>query len=86
MKTYETFATVEEQGRVLLAGVPFAPGTYVEITISPKRRPEDEVAPPDDEALNALRDRMRELFRTIKGFRNSPRISREELYERGSLR
>jgi hypothetical protein len=83
MNTYETSATVEEQGRVILAGVPFAPGTEVEITISPKLRSEDGVTPPDDEALAAWRDRMRELFRTIKGFRNSPRIPREELYERG---
>jgi len=82
MKSYETFATVEEQGRVLVAGVPFAPGTEVEITISPKRRSEDEASSPDDETLAASRDRMRELFRTIKGFRNSPHIPREELYER----
>jgi hypothetical protein len=86
MNAYETTATVEDQGRVLVAGVPFAPGTEVEVTISPKPRRKKEVTPPDDEALAATRDRMRELFRTIKGFRNSPRIPREELYERGSLR
>jgi hypothetical protein len=40
----------------------------------------------DDQALNAARDRMRELFLTIQGFRNSPKIPREELYDRGSLR
>jgi hypothetical protein len=85
MKTYETFGTVEEQGRVLVAGVPFPPGTEVEITISPARRAKDEMTPPDDEALAAARDRLRELFRTIKGFRNSPRITREELYERGRV-
>jgi hypothetical protein len=86
MKTFETSGTVQEQGRVLVAGVPFAPGTEVEITISPKRRSDDEVTPPDDKALAAARDRMRDLFRTIKGFRNSPRILREELYERGRIR
>jgi len=86
MKTYETSATVEEQGRVLVAGVPFAPGTEVEVTISPKLRSADEVTPAADAALAAARDRMRELFRTIKGFRNSPRIPREELYERGRFR
>jgi hypothetical protein len=86
MSSYETSATVEEQGRVFLAGVPFAPGTEVDITISPKRRSEGEGTPPDDPALSAARARMRELFGTIKGFRNSPRIPREELYERGSLR
>ena len=86
MNTYETSATVEEQGRVLVAGVPFAPGAEVEITISPKRRSEDEVAPSDDEVVAAARARMQGLFHTVKGFRNSPRIGREELYERGSLR
>ena len=40
----------------------------------------------DDAALIAARARMAELFRTVTGFRQTPRISREELYERGSLR
>jgi hypothetical protein len=85
MNTYETSATVEDQGQVRVSGVPFAPGTEVEVTISPKLQCKDQVPPPADEALTAARDRMRELFRTIKGFRNSPRIPREDLYERGSL-
>ncbi|MCI0378546.1 MAG: hypothetical protein L0215_13135 [Gemmataceae bacterium] len=51
MSTYETSATVEEHGRVLVAGVPFAPGTEVAISISPKVRSEDERTYPDDEAL-----------------------------------
>jgi hypothetical protein len=86
MSTYETSATVQAHGQVHVVGVPFAPGTEVEVTITPKERPGDELTPSDDTALAASRDRMRELFRTIKGFRNSPRIPREELYERGSLR
>jgi hypothetical protein len=85
METYETSATVEDQGQVRVAGVPFAPGTEVEVTISPKVRSEAQVASTQAEALVASRDRMRELFRTIKGFRNSPRIPREDLYERGRL-
>jgi len=85
MSIFETSGTVEEQGRVLVAGVPFAPGTEVEITISPKARSADAVKHSDNEALAAARARMRELFRTIKGFRNSPRIPREELYERGRV-
>ena len=85
MRSYETSATVEDQGQVRLAGVPFAAGTEVEITISPKLRTEER-APAEDEVLAASRERMRELFRTIKGFRMAPRIAREELYERGSLR
>ena len=85
MKTFETSATVEDQGQIRLAGLPFAPGTEVEIKISPKVQSEDEVTNPDDEALAAARRQMGELFRTIKGFRMSPRIPREELYERGRL-
>lgn len=85
MSTFETSATVQEHGRIHLAGVPFAPGTEVEITISPKVPSTDQLTSPNADPLAAARDRMRELFRTIKGFRNSPRIPREELYERGSL-
>lgn len=39
-----------------------------------------------DANLAIARARMTELFRTVKGFRMVPRIPREELYERGSLR
>jgi hypothetical protein len=85
MKAYETSATVEEQGRIQVAGVPFAPGTEVEITISPKQSPDEGAASQENAAMVAARDRMRELFQSIKGFRNTPRISREELHERGRL-
>lgn len=37
MNTYETSATVEEQGRVQLVGLPFAAGTQVQVTISSKQ-------------------------------------------------
>jgi hypothetical protein len=70
----------------MVAGVPFAPGTEVDVTISPRRRSEDERSPVDDAGLEAARERMRELFRMTRGFRNSPRIPREELYERGRVR
>jgi hypothetical protein len=40
----------------------------------------------DDQALAAVRARMQQLFQTVRGFRMTPKISREELYERGSLR
>jgi hypothetical protein len=85
MRSYETSATVQEQGQVRLTGVPFAVGTEVEITICPKSQIESE-APVDEEALATSRERMRELFRTTHGFRSPPRLTREELYERGSLR
>lgn len=86
MNTYETSATVEVEGRVQVVGVPFAVGTEVQIAISPRPQTGLEIASLDDDVLGAARDRMRELFRTIKGFRNSPRIPREELYDRGHLR
>ncbi|MEX0727359.1 MAG: hypothetical protein WEB58_22025 [Planctomycetaceae bacterium] len=86
MSAFETSTTVEEHGRVFLDGVPFAPGTEVEVTISPKLPLKDQSTTTDDEALTAARERMRDLFRTIKGFRNSPRIPRETLYERGRFR
>jgi hypothetical protein len=44
MNTYETSATVEDQGRVHVVGVPFATGTQVEVTISLKRRSGEEFA------------------------------------------
>jgi hypothetical protein len=40
----------------------------------------------DEENLRASRARMQELFSSVKGFRVTPKIAREELYERGSLR
>lgn len=42
MQTYETIATVKDEGQVTVAGVPFAPGTEVEISMSPKRRAADD--------------------------------------------
>lgn len=77
MYTYETSATVEERGQVHLA-LPFAPGTRVEIKVCAS----DELTPADQVTLAAARLRMQELFQTVSGFRNSPHISRDELYER----
>jgi hypothetical protein len=37
MNSYETSATVDGQGVVQVIGVPFAAGTQVEVSISPKR-------------------------------------------------
>ncbi len=85
MTTYETSAMVQAEGEVRVVGVPFAPGTEVEVTISPIIRSDEASAYVDDEAVTAARARMRELFRTIEGFRMGPKIPREELHERGSL-
>ena len=50
VETFETSATVEDRGQVRVAGVPFAPGTEVAVTISPRARPRAEPTPSDDEA------------------------------------
>ncbi len=60
MKAYETSAKVEDRGQVRIADVPFAPGTEVEVTISPKRRSADEFT-------NAW-------ARVCTQLRNSPRV------------
>jgi hypothetical protein len=44
MNSYETSATVEDKGQVHVAGVPFAPGTEVDVIINPKRRSGEEFA------------------------------------------
>ena len=77
MQTYQTTATVQDKGDLHVAGVPFQPGTQVQVTIQPAENCEDTLA--------AARQRMRDLFRDIKGFRNSPRIKREDLYDRGRV-
>ena len=48
MKAYETSATVQDRGEVRVAGVPFAPGTEVDVTISPRV--------PSQQALTSARD------------------------------
>lgn len=87
MNRFETTATVEERGQIRLAGIPFEPGTEVDVTISPKTRSTASgVRTDDDDAAWAVaRQRMRELLGAAKGFRNTPRIPREELYDRGRV-
>jgi hypothetical protein len=86
MSIFETSAIVEDHGQIRVAGVPFAVGTQVQVSISPKVRPDEASADVDSQALATARARMQELFRTIKGFRMAPRISREDLYDRRCLR
>jgi len=81
MQAYETSATVEPNGQVHLAGVPFAPGTQVEVIISPKR---NGAAMPDADAS----DRVARLFAALDKARNVQsvgRLKREELYDRNVL-
>ena len=117
MKTFETSATVEDQGRLHVNGVPFAPGTEVQVTVRErttadasgtptaeevhasrerlfacldKARNTESVVPaplPDEsQTLLAARERMRHLFATVRGFRMTPKLRREDLYDRHGLR
>lgn len=86
MNTYETTATITDAGQLSLMGVPFAPGTQVEVAIRPMSSAESALSVGNGETLAAAQARMRELFHTVKGFRASPKISREELYDRRGVR
>ncbi len=57
MKAYETVATVQDPGEVRVAGVPFAPGTEVEVTISPRRRAAEEFVAAWQLVCTQLRER-----------------------------
>jgi hypothetical protein len=85
MSTYMTTATVEDQGHVHLAGVPFAPGTEVAITI---REQSTSASTPDATKLEEARAPMRDLFARVRA-RNTESVGplcREELYDRKVLR
>lgn len=82
MKTFETIAMVEDHGQVRVGGVPFAPGTEVEVTIKPAQDAGRETAA-------AVSDRAARLFAALDKARNTEPIgplSREELYDRKVLR
>jgi hypothetical protein len=85
MNTFETTAIVEEQGRIHVADVPFAPGTEVEVTVREKVAA-DAAYPPVN--LEEGRRRMKELFARVRA-RNTESVGplhREELYDRKVLR
>lgn len=81
MRTYETSATVEEQGRVLVAGVPFEPGTRVEVSITPVQNGAGPPSAPEP-------GRTERLLAALDKARNSEAIGplrRAELYDRDIL-
>jgi hypothetical protein len=81
MDTYQTTAMVDEQGRVLVPGVPFAPGAKVEIIMKPARN--------GGGAAAAASDRAERLFAALNKARNTEPVGplrREELYDRQVLR
>lgn len=82
MPAYETTATVEDHGQVHVAGVPFEPGTQVQVTIQLAQ--EDGSVTTASPAVRTAR-----LFAALDKARNSKpigRLNREELYDRKVLR
>lgn len=82
MNIYETSATVEDQGRILVAGVPFPPGTEVEVTITPAQNG-------GNATVVVAFDRAARLFAALNKARNTVSVGslrREELYDRPVLR
>ena len=82
MTVYETSATVEDRGQVRVVGVPFAPGTAVEVTITPI---ENGVTPP----AAHVPGRAERLLAALDKARNVEPIGqfkRGELYDRDVLR
>jgi hypothetical protein len=74
---YETAATVGGQGEIHLTGIPFAPGTKVDVTVDP-------VGDTGDGAV-----RTSELFAALDKGRNVDPLGtfrRDELYDRDVLR
>ncbi len=63
MKTYETSATVEDQGDVRVAGVPFAPGTEVAVMIREKVAGDAGHGPANGEEARA---HMKDLFGRVR--------------------
>ena len=84
MNTFETFATVELHGEIRV-GVPFAPGTEVEVTIRERDVVNADSEPAD---VQETRVRMKELFSRLRGRNTEPvgPLHREELYDRQVLR
>ena len=82
MNVFETSAIVEEQGRIHLAGVPFAPGTQVEVTISSIQNGVGTQGSPVPEKAERL------LAALDKGSNGEPigAFQREEVYDRLVLR
>jgi len=86
MNAYETTATVNEQGQLHLAGLPFDPGTEVEVIVKPTQVAPDAMA--EAAKLEEARARMRDLFARLRGRNTEPigPLRREELYDRKVLR
>lgn len=82
MNSYETTATVEDQGQVRVVGVPFKPGTRVDVTITAAQNGSEL-------ASSAEPDRVARLLAALDKSRNTESVGplrRAELYDRDILR
>ena len=80
MSEYETSTTVDGQGEIHLVGVPFQPGTEVEVAISAKK---------DGNGSTDARHRLGVLLSALDHAHNIVPIgplNRDEFYDRGVLR
>jgi len=55
MQSFATSATVESSGQLIIGGVPFAPGTLVEVMVSTRRKSPGEFAAAWHEVCRQLR-------------------------------
>ena len=81
MSTFETLATVGDKGEVRVDGVPFAPGTAVDVIIQPV-----EISGPDQGST--AESRASTLLAALDKSRNTQSIApfrRGELYDRNVL-
>ncbi len=81
METYETSATVQSAGEVHLAGVPFPPGTHVEVTIHAKDKP----AAPGEQQAGQLVQQLCAALDKGRNLQSVGTLRREELYDRDCL-
>lgn len=83
--TFETTATVLDHGQVHLGGVPFEPGTEVEVMIRAKAPPEAEGTP---SSPGGARVSLKDVFARVQARNTEPvgPLRREELYDRKVLR
>lgn len=82
MSTFEILATVGDKGEVRIEGVPFAPGTAVDVIIQP-------VQPFETDQKSAAESRTASLFAALDQSRNTQSIAsfrRDEVYDRDVLR
>jgi hypothetical protein len=76
MSTYETTATVENQGQIRVSGLPFEVGTKVDVTVTPAHNGADS------------RGRAAQLLAALDNARNCESVGplrRAELYDRDIL-